>query len=302
MSSTISGNTVAAGSGGNGTNGGKGGNGGNGGKTATTHSNGMTYYGTTYSGYAGGAGGDGGDGGDAGVAQGGGVFSVDSLTIEISTVSGNLAKAASAGAAGHGGAAGKNGTLYPSGGNPPAKGDNGTAGLKTASGGGGIDFGGGELLISLDTIAKNRAQDGGGVNVSTDTSASIHNSTIALNSASVSGGGLFVAPAAPEATVIGSIIAQNKTSKKTGTLANYYGTLSTDSIENITIGTAVNTALALHDGGTMDTLLPVSGLATFANSASTNPEGWLTDQNGKPFPTVASGSATMEPGSVQTLT
>jgi hypothetical protein len=282
VKATISGNTVAGGAGGNGTNGGSGGKGGNGGSTPTTHANGTTYYGTTYSGYSGGAGGDGGDAGNAGFAQGGGIFSQDALTIQISTVSGNTVKAAPAGTFGHGGAAGAHGTHYPAGGTPPTKGDDGAAGTTTPSGGGGIYFGGGELAISLDTIAKNSAQDGGGVNVTADTSATIDNSTIALNSASVSGGGLFVAAHAAEPTVILSIIAQNTTKHKTGSLADYYGSLNPDSIGNVIISPspAVNTTLAIHDGGTMDTLLPVSGLPTFANSASTNPDGWGTDQNG----------------------
>jgi hypothetical protein len=276
-SSTVSGNVVFAGAGGSGTNGGHGGKGGNGGH----------YAGSTYYGYAGGVGGNGGDAGSAGFASGGGLFTKDALTIQASTVSGNIVHVGAAGIAGHAGAAGANGTLYQGG--VQASGKPGKAANITPSAGGGFYIGGGTLSVSISTIAKNSAQDGGGGNISQSTTASIYSSTFALNAATLSGGGLYVASGnIGSLDVVSTIIAQNVASNVSGTSA----AIMTD---DITSGTVLSTHFALHSGGFTDTLLPLLSLAEVANNGTNNPIPLLTDQNG-----VAFGSTMMEIGAVQT--
>jgi hypothetical protein len=295
-SSTISGNTAVAGAGASGSNGGKGGNGGSGGRV------GSGMYAMTYYGYAGSNGGQGGDAGSAGFAEGGGVFSMTSLTIQVSTVSGNVLKAAPSGHAGHGGAVGAHGGLYQAGsGTPPAAGAPGASPTITPSGGGGIYSGGGTLAMSLVTVAKNSAQQGGGVDVTKDTSATIYNSTIALNTATTAfsaanmsggGGGLYILPdtANDPVVVISSIITQNKMDNLGGS-----GTLGMASIDNVTSGLAVATTLKVHGTGTTATLLPLSSLMMFANNSTSNPSmpPLTTDQDGTML------GMNIDPGSVQ---
>jgi hypothetical protein len=284
--STISGNVASAGAGANGATGGAGGKGGNGGVIPA--SGGIPA--NTYYGYAGGNGGNGGNGGSAGLAQGGGIFSIDSLTIQASTLFGNVAKALPSGVFGKGGLAGAHGTHYLGTASPPTNGISGNAATISTSAGGGVYSGNGSLAVTISTIAANSAQNGGGVSISNPTSASLYNSTIALNAATISGGGgLFIpATSAGSVNIVSSIIAQNSGGNIAGTPG---GNLS----DNITSGIVLYPALADHAGGTTATLLPIPHTLTFANGPASNPDGLLTDQNG------ISLGATILPGAVQTV-
>jgi hypothetical protein len=278
VSSTISGNTVSAGAGGSGANGGAGGKGGNGGM----------YMGSTYYGYAGGNGGNGGNAGAAGIAAGGGLFSKDALTIQASTISGNIVKAAAPGKAGTAGPHGANGTLYQGGGGGPSNGTAGSPASPTPSTGGGFYFNGTTLSVTVSTFAKNTAQDGGGGHIANSTTASIYNSTFALNSATISGGGLNIASGnTGTVNLVSNIIAQN-------TLTNLAGTAGGLNADNITSGLAVAKLLAVHSGGPTQTLLPLASLTKVTNNSTSNPAGLTADQNGVTF------GSTIEIGAVQT--
>jgi len=262
--STVSGNTATGGLGAHASAGGNGGAGGHGG----------TYAGTVYPAGSGGDGGNGGIGGAGGLAAGAGIYCKSSLSVQASTISGNSAVSGKAGA---GGAAGKGGSGYMGGGTAGTAGSNGNY---LGSRGGGIDSEQSTVALSLDTVAKNSAFNGGGVSIGQDVQASIHNSTIAFNTAlpAGGGGGLFITldSASDPVNVVSTIIAQNI--GVTG--ANVDGTLVSVSTNFLT-GIAVKTAFGYHDGGTTKTLLPLSSIAQIANNATTNPDTWLADQNGK---------------------
>jgi hypothetical protein len=279
--STVSGNVATSGHGGNGSAGGKGGNGGAGG----------TYNGTTYAPGNGGNGGYGGNGGSGGLAAGGGVYCSGALTIQKSTLSGNTIKAGKAGVLGAGGAAG---TGYNGGG---TAGSNGTNGTYLGARGGGVDSESGTVFLSDSTVAKNIAPFGGGVSVYADTSAAIHNCTIAFNTATnaTGGGGLFITLDSNNdpVNVVSTIIAMN-----TGT--NIDGTLGTASSNNLTSGNPLLGTLAFHASGSTistgatQTMLPSEASPAVAGGPGLNPDGLGTDQNGHAF------GSFIEIGAVQT--
>jgi hypothetical protein len=139
------------------------------------------------------------------------------------------------------------------------------------------------------------------VDVTKDTSATIYNSTIALNTATTAfsaanmsggGGGLYILPdtANDPVVVISSIITQNKMDNLGGS-----GTLGMASIDNVTSGLAVATTLKVHGTGTTATLLPLSSLMMFANNSTSNPSmpPLTTDQDGTML------GMNIDPGSVQ---
>lgn len=243
---TISGNTAQGGAGGNGGRGGAGGNG--------------------TSGVTAGAAGNGGSGGSSGRGAGGGVMSglanvttvaAPTLTIQNSTISGNVSLGGAAAKAGPAGKPGKpgGGTALP--------GAVGTAG--TAAGGGVYAYGS-YVTASQITVAKNSSQAGGGLYLNQDFASSIDNSTIAFNKASGSGGGLFVIPdAAQDAiTLISTIVGQNTAHTDADVFgaitANYsliqsVGDASITGTNNITGESPLLGKLANH-GGSVDTLLP----------------------------------------------
>jgi hypothetical protein len=283
VQSSISGNIAVAGHAGNGSAGGKGGNGGAGG----------SYAGTTYYAGTGGNGGYGGNGGNGGLGAGGGVYCSGALTIHTSTISGNTATSGKAGTLGAGGAAG---TGYNGGG---TAGTIGLAGTYLAGRGGGVDSEGSTVLLSQITVAKNTATFGGGVSVYQDTSAAIHNCTIAVNTAknTSGGGGLFITldSGSDPVNVVSSIIALNKG-------MNIDGTLGAGSSNNFTGTSPLLGALAFHAPGTTlttgvtQTMLPSKLSPAVVGGPGLNPDGLATDQNGRPF------GASIEIGSVQTAT
>jgi hypothetical protein len=278
--STVSGNTASSGHGGNGSAGGKGGNGGAGG----------SYGGNSYTAGNGQNGGYGGNGGNGGLAAGGGVYCSGALTIQKSTLSGNTLKAGKAGALGAGGAGG---TGYTAG----TAGSNGTAGTYLGARGGGVDSESGTLFLSEITVAKNSALFGGGVSVYADTSAAIHNCTIALNTATnaTGGGGLFITPDANNdpVNVVSTIIAMN-------TGLNIDGTLGTASSNNLTTGNPLLGSLAMHGSGSTlgtgltQTMLPSKTSPAVVGGPGLNPDSLTTDQNGHAF------GSSIQIGAVQT--
>jgi hypothetical protein len=279
--STVSGNLATSGHGGNATAGGNGGNGGAGG----------TYNGNTYYAGTGGNGGYGGNGGNGGLAAGGGVYCNGALTIQKSTLSGNTVTAGKAGLAGAGGTAG---TGY---GGVATAGTNGTAGTYAGARGGGVDSELGTVALSQITVAKNTAGFGGGVSVYADTAATIHNCTIAVNTATnaTGGGGLFITPDSNNdpVNVVSTIIAMNKG-------LNLDGTLGAASSNNLTSGNPLLGALVLHvSGSTLTTgatatMLPSKTSLAVVGGPGLNPDGLTTDQNGHAF------GSSIQIGAVQT--
>jgi len=282
--STVTGNIAASGHGGNGSAGGKGGNGGAGG----------TYNGTTYNAGNGGNGGYGGTAGNAGLAGGAGVYCNGALKIRTSTFTGNITTSGKAGLAGAAGAAG---TGYT----PGTAGTPGAAGTYHGSRGGAIDSEYGTVFLSEITVAKNTAAFGGGVSVYQDTSAAIHNCTIAFNSATnaTGRGGLFISldGADDPVNVISSIIAMNK-------VTNIDGTLGSGSSNNLTSGNPLLGVLAFHAPGSTlttgatQTMLPskVSPAVLHGPGAAPDLAKYSTDQNGHAF------GASISIGSVQIST
>jgi hypothetical protein len=271
--SAITGNIVSSGHGGNGTAGGKGGNGGAGG----------TYAGNPYVAGYGGNGGYGGAGGNNGLAGGGGVYCNGTLTIKTSTISGNTVTAGKAGTAGAAGAAGSG---YTDGGTVGGvAGQAGTAGVYLVGRGGGVDSEASTALLQQMTVAKNTAATGGGVSLYQDTSATVHNVTIASNIASTPTGlgGLFVALDSNNdlVDVISSIIVSTKgTSVDTTTFDSGSG-------HNITSGNPLLGPLALHASGSTlvngvtQTMLPSHLGPAYTNPGSAPDISTLpTDQNG----------------------
>jgi hypothetical protein len=298
QTSIISGNVVLAGSGGNGGNGGKGGAG----------SLGGTYNHISYVAGLGGDGGNGGNGGNSGAATGAGISSgglamnsYDILTIKTSTISGNTANGGKGGLAGAGGAAGTGGSYTYNGTHVVAqKGSAGYAGNSVSSSGGGIYSSYSNLALSQVTVAGNTAGNGGGVAIFQDPVASIHNSTIALNKARVSGGGLFVTlDTVPDPVyVVSTIIARNSvTLSKSGApdvsgeitaaftlIGNQTGAIVDSDINSDpnflqSFGGTTGT-LGLHDGGVTGTLLATTNTPQVTNNSYSNPDSLTADQNG----------------------
>jgi hypothetical protein len=177
--STISGNVAI---GGRGANGAAGGNGG-----------------------FGASGGSGGEGGYGGFGQGGGVYSEDgTLTLNSSTLSGNIADGNLSGLGGPGGVAGR-------GGRP---GSHGYGPVHALGEGGGVHSAYGTLDTVDVTVARNLADQGGGIFLYENTATQLDNSTIAFNKARQAreGGGLwaYIETSGP-VIVISTVIGQNVT-------------------------------------------------------------------------------------------
>jgi len=235
--SIISGNKALGGKGGAGGAGGKGGtgaqggNGGAGGYSGNAYGGGIftpgsltvnnsTISGNIASGPQGGRGGAGGRGGShaqggnggaggySGKAFGGGIYSTGALTVNNSTISGNIASGALGGKGGAAGGASSR-ALH---------GAVGTTQAATAGYGGGIHTQNSTIKLVQDTIARNGAGQGGGLFVNMDTSATVDNSTIAFNKALQAGmgGGIwaYLDPNSDPITVISTAIGQNKTARK----------------------------------------------------------------------------------------
>ena len=290
VASTISGNTATGAVGGTGAAGGHGGNGGHGG----------SYQGTSYpAGYLG-YGGSGGSGGNGGRAAGAGIYSNGLLTVQVSTISGNSALS---GKAGPGGVAGKSGTgAAGGGGTVGAAGKNGSL---FVSRGGGIDSEQSTIALSLVTVAKNTAFNGGGASIYQDDEASIHNTTIAFNTAAATGkgGGLFVIPDTGNdpVNVVSTIIAKN--TGQTGPdvsgpitagftlILNASGATVTDDASSdpnylspSTVHlTYVGSSLGTHDHGPMQTLLATVDTPFVTNNIQSNPDVLSADENGTAF-------------------
>ncbi len=315
--STISGNTVTGGAAGDG---GKGGAGGAGGTAGRGGAGGRAY---TYDGYTtpaghagasgiaglGSAGGNGGDGGAGGAGSGAGIFFASDtsgaspalkLTIEGSTISGNVTKVGAVGKAGLGGAAGPGRKVDPTEVNPSVKGDKGLIGAIGDGNGGGIYALGSLLAITQSTISGNTAAgNGGGVAGIENKSTEIHNSTIAKNTAGASGGGLFVSldAALDAVNVISTIIALNKADVDrdvSGTIVagfsliqNKDGGLFSDLTNLLGLDPKLG-ALAVPKGKTLAVMIPTL-LSPVINKGS-NPDALAFDQRGTPSVRVLGGT------------
>lgn len=196
---------------------------------------------------------DGGDGGRGGVSNGGGVasfFGSSELTIENSTITGNVSAGGKGGAGGAAGAGGgfssgfTRGFAIATGGgvysdtllnisqalivgnstrfgggvglDPGAEAtieDSTIASNKASVSGGGIDGYQSSVLLKNSTVAKNSAPVGGGINVDLGP-LTIHNSTIAQNTAKTTGGGVST-DTADLVEIISTIIAGNKAKNDT---------------------------------------------------------------------------------------
>jgi hypothetical protein len=146
---------------------------------------------------------------------------------------------------------------------------NGYAGFKGTAGvssSGGLYSYGGSLNLIQVTVAKNSAQQGGGVYINADTTANIDNCTIAFNKASVQGGGLFAIPDVNQdpINVFSTIVAENisvMNSDVAGTLVcqqsliQNVGNSSINDTSDIFGVSALLGALGFH-GGMTETLLP----------------------------------------------
>jgi hypothetical protein len=176
VKSTISGNVAI---GGRGANGGAGGHGG-----------------------VGGAGGNGGEGGYAGYGQGGGIYSNGSsaaLTLNSSTVSGNVA----------------DGNISGPGGAGAKPGFHGYDPHRSPGTGGGVHSEYGALTTIDATIARNVADKGGGIFLYENGPTQLDNSTIAFNAARIArdGGGLwgYIQNSGSPVIVISTVIGDNVT-------------------------------------------------------------------------------------------
>ena len=167
------------------------------------------------------AGGSGGDGGASGKAAGGGIYSAapydydgqgveplaGSLTVEKSTISGNITKAGKAGKGGKAGSGGSGGDGRAEAGAP------GSDGEVLDANGGGIGSLRSALTLTEVIIERNvAAASGGGVSVFENTSTVITDSNIRLNIAKLMGGGLHSVLNVDDDPVelISTVIAQNQ--------------------------------------------------------------------------------------------
>jgi len=178
VKSTVSGNVAA---GGRGANGAAGGNGG-----------------------VGAAGGNGGGGGYAGFGQGGGVYSEGTLMLNSSTVSGNIANGNLSGLGGPGGLGARG----------QRAGGHGYGQVRSIGEGGGVHAAYGTLELVDTTVARNLADQGGGIFLYENTATQLDNSTIAFNKArqGAQGGGLWAyIESSDPVIVISTVIGQNVT-------------------------------------------------------------------------------------------
>jgi hypothetical protein len=264
--STISGNIALGGKGGNGGAGGRGGSGANGGA--------------------------GGGGGYSGMAFGGGIYSTGVLTLNNSTISGNIASGATGGRPGAPGAAGAHGHAGYKGFVPPA----------STGYGGGIHSQNSTLNLIQDTVANNTAGQGGGLFVNMDTTANLNNSTIAFNKALQPGmgGGLwaYLDYNQDPVTVISTVIARDSTSKtgpgqdlfmSMGSITASYSvvqSVSAGSVTEAVDGTVLENTNPLlgplhQNGGQTLTCAPVA-LKSPLLGAGMNPDNLTRDQRGLP--------------------
>jgi hypothetical protein len=252
----------------------------------------------SYPAQQGGDGGNGGNAGDGGNGKAGGIYGGKgaSLSIQSSTISGNTASAGAAGATGAGGVAGAGVYDYMGTVMRGANGPSGSAGAAGTAEGGGVLSTYGSLAILQATIATNHAAKGAGVAIEQDTSASLSNSTIALNAATSAGGGVFINldSAKDAVSIISTIVALNTVSVSTGG-ADVNGTFTANHDLLFSMVDAVFTdsntivgknpllgALGLH-GGTTAVMLPKHGSPAIDHGV--DPTGLLTtDQRGAGFP------------------
>jgi Domain of unknown function DUF11 len=234
-------------------------------------------------------------------AVGGGIFvgAEESLTLEESTVAGNLSAVDGGGVFSEGA-----GTVVSAStivGNL-ARGEGGGSGSPT---GGGLNVTGGPLTMTSSTVVGNAIEgagsQGGGVGFdagSSGASATIDNSTIARNSATATTGGLL---AASTTQVTSTILAENSAS---GCRDAGGGGLASGG-DNIvgadecgfpaTGGDQLNVEPDLRalgqNGGPTETMAPTEADSPAINQGA-DPLGLTTDQRGEPRPVPAGGQST----------
>jgi hypothetical protein len=133
----------------------------------------------------------------------------------------------------------------------------------------------------------NRAGAGGGAYMGSG-ATTIENCTISANAALGGGGGVYIAPNAAAVSIVSTIIAQNRvTAYPNAANPDIAGFTDSPANHNIIDEPAYLGPLGYHDGGTTETMLP--SLDTLADyGTGLNPQSLSTDQNGEPFPTLAS--------------
>ena len=169
------------------------------------------------------------------------------------------------------------------------------SGQTQVSKGGGIYSVAPALTLSEATVTGNAAGSGGGLFVYYGSSATIHNCTFAGNSASVSGGGLFVEPPAwgsPLSDVKSTIFSENRATQNpdlAGPITsshNLFQEIGDASPNIIGDGTDIVGRPALlgrfgfHDGGTTQTTLPARNSPAVLNGPGVNIDSLSQDQNG----------------------
>lgn len=259
--STISGNVVIGGRGGNGGDGGAGG--------------------------LGASGGMGGAGGTGGQGLGGGVYSESALVLNSSTVSGNVADGSVGGLGARGGASGISGKHAALPGQDPGR---------SFGYGGGIHSANSTIQTLDSTIAKNTADQGGGIFLYENSMTALDNSTIAFNKARQKGegGGVwgYLENSSDPIVVISTVIGQNTAGGGPGQdLLITNGSISAFNslIESFNPNSVTGTANILNtdpllgplrlNGGITMTCLPNATESPLRGQGS-NPEKLPADQRG----------------------
>jgi hypothetical protein len=238
---------------------------------------------------SGAAGGTGGPGGNAGQGEGGGIYSEGALTLNSSTISGNIADGNLGGLGARGGAAGGPGER---------------AGVAGSNLGRGAGYGGGihsanSTIQTLDTtIARNLADQGGGVFLYDNTMTALDNSTIAFNKARQpgQGGGVwgYLESTSDPIVVISTVVGQNVTGGKgagqdlfvanNGAISAFNSLIESFDPGSVTgsnniLNTDPLLGVLRDNGGITDTCLPSSTLSPLLGKGS-NPENLTHDQRG----------------------
>jgi len=271
--STISGNVVIGGRGGNGGDGGAGGLGTSGGMGGA--------------GGLGTSGGMGGAGGTGGQGLGGGIYSESALVLNSSTVSGNIAYGSAGGFGARGGASGIAGKRAALPGQDPGR---------SFGYGGGVHSANSTIQTLDSTIAKNTADQGGGIFLYENTMTALDNSTIAFNKARQKGegGGVcgYLENSSDPIVVISTVIGQNTAGGGPGqdllitngaisafnSLIESFNPNSVTGTSNILNTDPLLGALRMNGGITM-TCLPNSIRSPLLGQGS-NPEKLPADQRG----------------------
>jgi hypothetical protein len=216
-------------------------------------------------------------------ADGGGIYNTGTLAINKGTVSGNIAAV--------GGGIGNYGTVTIN--NSTLRGNTAQHGTRGGGAGGGI-YNGRTVMINNSTLNGNSADnDGGGIYNNTGT-VTINNSTLSGNSAQ-GGGGIYNYPNAGTAMLRNSIVANSSSGGNcSGTMTSNGYNLSSDNTCNFNnTGDLNDTNPVLgplqNNGGPTQTmaLLPGSPAIDAGNPGGcTNGNGHLlkTDQRGAPRP------------------